>query len=138
VIAWAKDAPPPGAPPGPLGPMPDADTRAGPSRKEHAPIRCARCGAPIAHPRDRVEIDGAHVHTFVNPSAVTYRVACFRDAPGCVGLGEWSSFWTWFRGYAWQIAHCRGCGVHLGWAYRGASSAFHGLIADRIVEPGGH
>ncbi len=96
-------------------------------------VVCARCEARIADAAAKIEIAGRHVHTCVNPAGIVYRVACYRDAPGCACQGAPSTYFSWFAGYAWQVAVCARCGVHLGWAFVG-QSAFVGLIAERIVE----
>ena len=82
----------------------------------------------------RLEIDGLHEHTQVNPHGFVWTFRCFRAAPGCVRRGPPSTEFTWFAGHSWQIEHCRRCDVHLGWLFRSEDRTFHGLIADRIVE----
>jgi len=120
----------------PLGPQPDDSPGAKPG--DDRAVLCAACRAPIARARDRIEVDGAHVHTFVNPSVVPYRVACFGEAPGTVGVGEDSTFWTWFKGFSWRVVVCAQCVAHVGWCFRAVDQAdrlFFGLIVDRILEP---
>jgi hypothetical protein len=96
-------------------------------------IRCRACGRAIARKNARLEIDGRHVHTFVNPTGHEYTVACFAEAPGCTGAGEDEIFWTWFPGFAWRVALCGACGAHVGWSFRGRTSVFWGLIVDRVA-----
>jgi len=103
-------------------------------------ILCAACGHEITSADARLTKAGRHQHTCVNPSGYVYRILCFRRAPGCVGTGSWSSFYSWFQGYAWQIACCGSCSMHLGWAFDPDAAPedaepFWGLIADRIAEP---
>jgi hypothetical protein len=43
---------------------------------------------------------------------------------------------TWFAGYAWAVAQCGRCGMHLGWRLRSGVHVFHGLVRDRLVESG--
>jgi hypothetical protein len=102
-------------------------------------VRCAACGHVVTASSARIEVDGAHEHRFVNPSGVLYRVRCFGEAPGCAGSGEWSTFFTWFAGFAWRIGVCGRCSVHLGWTFRSESGrdGFVALIADRVVEDAG-
>lgn len=69
----------------------------------------------------------------MNPAGIAYRVACFREAPGAVGWGEASEFFSWFRGTAWQIALCAACRAHVGWGYRRDSGGFYGLIVERVI-----
>lgn len=97
-------------------------------------IRCARCDATITTAAAAIAIDGKHLHHFVNPAGVAFDVRCFREAPGCSPYGDASTFFSWFPGHAWRIAVCARCGAHLGWRFEGSSSAFHGLIADKVVE----
>lgn len=97
-------------------------------------IRCSACGARIAPSNASMEVNGAHEHEFMNPAAIRFVVACFREAPGCAGEGPSSTVWSWFPGRAWRVALCKACGVHLGWSFEAEGSApFFGLIADRIV-----
>ena len=40
---------------------------------------------------------------------------------------------TWFEGYAWRIALCSHCGMHMGWRFeasrpQSAPAKFHGLL----------
>ena len=101
-------------------------------REDEEPwFRCAQCGHGLAPERARIEVDGAHEHVFTNPAGVTFTVRCFREAPGTAGVGDESTFWSWFRGYAWRIAACARCGAHAGWSFRGEASAFWGLVASR-------
>ncbi len=94
---------------------------------------CGECGHAITAESERITMGGAHQHTFTNPHRVTYRIACFRDAPGCAYVGAATDEFTWFPGYAWRIALCARCGAHLGWLYQKAgSAAFHGLISGQL------
>jgi hypothetical protein len=100
---------------------------------EEAWIRCGRCGYGLARRSARTEVDGKHVHTFVNPQGIQYTFGCWTEAPGCRGCGEQSTFFSWFAGFAWRIALCARCGTHVGWSFHAETRAFVGLIADRIV-----
>jgi hypothetical protein len=96
-------------------------------------VRCAACQERVAKDAARIAVNGAHEHSFMNPAGLRFTVDCFASAPGCIPDGERSTVWTWFPGYAWQIALCRRCGSHLGWSFHGSDGAsFHGLVADRI------
>jgi hypothetical protein len=97
-------------------------------------IVCRGCGHAITHRKERVEIDGKHHHTFVNPSALVFDIGCFRYAPGCAGYGAESSYWSWFPGYAWRMASCAKCTEHLGWSFKGRERTFFGLILDKLVD----
>ena len=107
------------------------DTEAPPRRR----LYCLRCQALVTDSGARVERRGRHVHVFVNPEGLEFRIGCFARAPGCRSVGAATRQWTWFPGFAWQVAVCSGCGAHLGWRYSGADAdSFHGLILATLVE----
>lgn len=98
------------------------------------PLRCDACGHPVTHPKERITLGGSHAHTCTNPRGIRFRLGCFREAPGCGQIGEETLEHTWFPGYAWRIALCNGCGVHLGWGFRARDGErFFGLILDRLA-----
>ena len=93
---------------------------------------CVVCGHVISDDDYRIEMAGAHEHTFVNPAGFDYRIACFNAAPGCVHLGPTESAFSWFPGWTWQVAACARCRAHVGWIYRNSGEQFHGLIVAAI------
>jgi Yippee zinc-binding/DNA-binding /Mis18, centromere assembly len=97
-------------------------------------LACAGCLRPVTTSAARIEVAGAHEHTFANAAGFQFRIGCFARAIGCATVGEPSTYWTWFPGCSWQIEQCSSCGEHLGWLFRSASEAFHGLVLDRLVE----
>lgn len=99
-------------------------------------LHCARCGGRITHADQAFAANGAHEHVVFNPAGMVFRVACFHDAPGVQTVGEASGEFSWFKGYAWRIAQCRACGIHLGWRYDGAQTplVFFGLIRTMLTE----
>lgn len=98
-------------------------------------IVCRACGFTICRPDDAIPMAGAHRHTFANPHGIVFEIGCFRNAPGCAGVGPATDDFTWFAGYRWRIAICAACHEHLGWRFEGDSDSFHGLILDRLVFP---
>jgi hypothetical protein len=97
-------------------------------------IVCAACGALVTTPAQKTSMDGRHAHRFTNPAGMQFEIGCFSAAPGAAAVGEPSTVWTWFPGYAWQAAVCRACLAHLGWCFSAGAARFFGLIADRIAE----
>ena len=96
-------------------------------------ILCRQCGRPITRPAERIEVAGAHAHTFANPHGIVYEIGCFRAAFGCGYSGPTTDEFTWFQGYRWKVAVCGSCSSHLGWLFLSSSSdTFHGLILDRL------
>jgi hypothetical protein len=94
-------------------------------------VRCAACDHEITRPAAAIEVGGAHTATFRNPAGWSFRVACYRDAPGCSAHGELTHDASWFPGHAWNLACCGACGGHLGWWFVGPD-AFVGLIITRL------
>jgi len=99
----------------------------------HRPLVCRACGHRITDEAYRMEMAGGHEHTFVNPGGYVHHIGCFLLAPGCVHLGVPETAFSWFAGWSWQIAHCGGCDVHIGWIYRCAGEQFHGLVLANLV-----
>jgi hypothetical protein len=101
--------------------------------EEDKGLYCTACGFRITSWGERISVDGAFEHTFVNPGGYVYRIGCFRQAPGCFDAEEPTDEHSWFKGCAWQYAVCGGCLAHLGWVYTSAAGErFHGLILDRL------
>jgi hypothetical protein len=95
-------------------------------------LLCAACGHRITDEDYRIEMAGAHEHTFVNPAGFVHHIGCFSTAPGCIHLGSTEAAFSWFPGWTWQVAACSRCRAHLGWIYRNAGEQFHGLITTAI------
>ncbi|MDX1514077.1 MAG: cereblon family protein [Gammaproteobacteria bacterium] len=110
------------------------------AQKDPSPLLCAACGLGITSRRERVDMNGAHAHTFTNPHGLTFEIGCFGFAENCRLEGEATTAWTWFSGYAWRVCVCTGCSTHLGWAFeaappRAGDRGFYGLILDRLTSP---
>jgi hypothetical protein len=96
-------------------------------------LLCRSCRSPVTSTSEIVSIGGSRAHRRSNPGGYEYDFACFRAAPGADNLGEPTTEFSWFPGYAWRLAACGSCGVHLGWYFSGRTPHFFGLIIDRIV-----
>ena len=55
------------------------------------------------------------------------------QAPGTGGHGSPQKEFTWFKGYAWTVQHCRGCNDHLGWKFEAPEDVFFGLIKPKLT-----
>jgi hypothetical protein len=96
-------------------------------------IRCAACQHAVTSSIEKITMQSAHVHHFINPAGMSFDVACFSRALGCVAAGDATFDFTWFPGYAWQYALCEECGEHLGWHYVSVgNSSFFGLIVGKL------
>lgn len=109
---------------------PATDLRRAPAPEQA--LVCARCGAPITREADRVEKNGAHLHTRINPGGFVYQLGCFAAAPGCRDHGPPTLEHTWFAGHTWRFSDCAACATHLGWRFDGPVGPFWGLIVDRL------
>lgn len=99
-------------------------------------LACAACRRAITNTAARIEVSGAHSHTFDNPDGDRFLIGCFSEAVGLLRMGPSSLEWTWFAGYSWQMEVCGGCRQFIGWLYRAGESRFHGLILAALVEAG--
>lgn len=99
-------------------------------------LYCAACGNLVTRGRWRIAVGGDHAHTLANPAGLVFRVDCYKEAPGAAAAGAPSTDFTWFRGYAWQVAECRACTIQLGWQFTGdtAPAVFFGLIRPRLAD----
>jgi len=84
--------------------------------------------------RERIQIHGAHRHTFANPHGFFFLIGCFLTAPGCIADPTETLEASWFAGYSWSIEICGNCFTHLGWGFRSEKDRSHGLVLDRLVE----
>ncbi len=106
------------------------------SPAEEAYILCRQCRQAITRPAERIDVQGAHRHTFANPHGLVFEIGCFKNAVGCGYAGAATDEFTWFAGYRWRVCFCATCLTHLGWIFSSpGGSAFHGLILDRLIEP---
>ena len=102
--------------------------------KPKSALCCVQCQHRITEHAAGLELAGGHVHIFTNPGGFTYEVALYEYAD-CIMHGPATIDYSWFAGYAWQLALCANCHEHLGWRYRKTGSpAFYGLIRDRLIE----
>ena len=99
------------------------------------PVVCASCRAPLTYRDLGRAVDGAHEHTFFNPAGVVYALRCFESAAGARTVGNPDLAFSWFAGWAWQIALCGRCGAHVGWRWEKGGASFVGLVTTAVLEP---
>jgi len=102
---------------------------------ESKQIVCRQCLHIITRPKEKIQVNGSHHHTFANPHGLIFEVGCFQTAEGCGYTGQASEEYTWFRGYLWRVAVCGKCLTQLGWLFSASmgSTHFHGLILDKLI-----
>jgi peptide methionine sulfoxide reductase MsrB len=91
-------------------------------------VRCLVCDHRITERAYGILRSEAHEHTFVNPHGIVHTIGCYSSAPGCMHVGPIVDAFSWFPGFAWQVALCERCQTHLGWVFRCNAEQFHGLI----------
>jgi len=97
-------------------------------------ILCAECSQSITDDSERIEVNGAHEHTFVNPGGIMFQIWCFARVSAINISGEATEQWSWFKGYSWRIVSCATCDTHLGWVYLAEGEIrFFGLILSRLL-----
>jgi hypothetical protein len=107
------------------------------SPEEEEYIICRQCHQPITRSEERISIQGSHRHTFANPHGIVFDIGCFRNVISCGYAGEATDEFSWFAGYRWRVCFCAMCLTHLGWIFSSkGGDIFHGLILDRLIEPG--
>ncbi len=117
----------------------------------HNNLCCAQCQAVLASKRALFSVPGAEgtVGAYCNPHGIVHQTCTFTDLLDAVEAvtleGEPVKQDSWFDSYAWTIAYCRGCDVHLGWrfTYCGEDTAagarlpmFWGLRRQALVDEG--
>ncbi len=105
-----------------------------PKDKSRPVVFCRTCRHTITLPEHRTTASGSFRHTFFNPHGVLFEIGCFSAADGCRLYGTETTEFTWFAGFAWQVALCARCAIHLGWRFRSADATFFALILDRLQE----
>ncbi len=112
---------------------PEDENATGTEEKSDDALYCAGCGHLVTRARWKISLGGTE-RPFTNPLGISFTVVCFSDAPGAVAEGAATEQDTWFHGYEWCFALCRGCKGHLGWHYRNAANSdeFFGLIKNRL------
>lgn len=97
-------------------------------------LLCANCLNLVTFQQAAISLNGSHQHTFANPHGLVFTIGCFRQAPGCAGVGEATPEFSWFAGFYWRVAVCAACLFHLGWRFSSGESTFYGLILKNLVE----
>jgi cereblon len=76
--------------------------------------------------------------TFVNPHGFLHEVVTVRWAKNLAMAGPPTTEFTWYPGYAWEIAWCGRCRAHVGWSFTAVShetpARFWALRRDCVIE----
>jgi cereblon len=116
----------------------DPSARRAPETADHTRLVCRHCGTTIAT-ADAVMPRGDWPLVFANPHGLVFELVLLRAAQQLILVGPATTEHTWFSGYAWRVALCGGCGVHLGWRFEAVEperspALFFGLQSKELVE----
>lgn len=86
---------------------------------------------------DRVE------RVFPNPHGQLREIMTALYAQNVELVGAATTHFTWFPGYAWEVALCGQCATHLGWRYTAVDAetepaTFYGLLSSALVQGWAH
>ncbi|KAL3679706.1 hypothetical protein R1sor_022662 [Riccia sorocarpa] len=103
-------------------------------------LRCKICMAVIARRSDVIlmSTEGA-ISTLVNPGGYVHETLTLSRAWGLMLRGRPDTAHSWFPGYAWTIAHCSQCELHMGWRFTAVKKglrpkAFWGVRRSQLAE----
>ena len=98
----------------------------------HDGVYCLNCQQRVADTDAAMAMLGAHQHQFTNPHGISFTILLYAKT-ACMVSGPLTHEFSWFAGYAWQLASCPQCQTQLGWRYRAQHSPdFYGLIKQRL------
>lgn len=101
-------------------------------RDPGAALLCFNCRHLVTHASRRIEVEGRHRHSRMNPHGLSFVFGCFSDAPGVKTLGDAYAEHSWFSGFRWRVLICAACQQHLGWRFEG-TQVFFGLLLARLI-----
>jgi len=80
---------------------------------------CSTCRAPLGKHTDIVPMNKEGLQAaYCNPAGAIHETVTLYHAKNIVLNREPpSTVCSWFPGYAWTIASCKGCGFHVGWLF---------------------
>jgi cereblon len=117
------------------------ERRPAPGKAADALVRralcCRHCGLEVSDTAALFTQDGAQVtRVFANPYGLLHEIVTVRRAQNLVPVGPATTEFSWFPGYAWEIALCAGCQAHLGWRFGGSDEPreFWGLLRRELTE----
>lgn len=81
-------------------------------------LSCTNCSKIVGHQRDvfAMSVEGTQ-STYVNPDGYLHETVTLHKAQGLAISGPPSTRYSWFPGYAWSVAHCKHCRIHIGWKF---------------------
>uniref|UniRef100_A0A1B6E425 Protein cereblon n=2 Tax=Clastoptera arizonana TaxID=38151 RepID=A0A1B6E425_9HEMI len=105
---------------------------------------CKHCRVQIGSHKDvfSMSVEGPQ-GTYVNPGGYIHETLTLYQVESVIVFGTPSTDFSWFPGYAWSLAKCERCHIHLGWKFTATSNKlmpkqFWGLCRSSLtIELGG-
>jgi hypothetical protein len=108
--------------------------------KDERWLCCRSCATRIA-PVAAILPEGERPLVFANPQGLVFELVLLGRAQALRLVGSATQEFTWFQGYAWRVALCDGCGIHLGWRFEAVAGSsppvFFGLLRRELIDRGG-
>jgi len=111
------------------------------SLMEQCPVLCCRnCDEEIGKQEDIFSMSSEGPQgAYVNPGGYVHETLTLYKVKNLSLVGEPSTEYSWFPGYAWTICQCRFCDSHMGWKFTASSGSlvpkkFWG-ISRRSIRP---
>ena len=83
-------------------------------------VRCATCGARLAHQSWMLDEAGRAPLVFTNPHGIVFHLLLVTRVVGTLFEGVPTREFTWFKGYLWSVGCCSRCLSHVGWHFSAA------------------
>jgi len=95
------------------------------SLMEQCPVLCCRnCEEEIGKQEDIFSMSSEGPQgAYVNPGGYVHETLTLYKAKNLSLIGEPSTEYSWFPGYAWTICQCRFCDSHMGWKFTASSGS---------------
>eukprot|EP00794_Sanderia_malayensis_P007566 gene7566-8404_t len=108
--------------------------------RKYSGLYCAECGNSITNKKELFSLSvKGPLAAYVNPGGYVHETVTFYKATGLRLRGSASEENSWFPGYAWTIAECSSCSMHMGWRFTACTkgltpSKFWGLARASLKQ----
>jgi len=102
-------------------------------------MTCAECEERVASADDVFAMSAEGPQSiYVNPNGHLHETLTLHRATGLRCITRPSTEFSWFPGYAWEIAQCAHCSSHMGWRFTAARrglrpAAFWGICRRSLA-----
>ena len=103
-------------------------------------VRCKICQALIAKRSDMLVMSSeGPLGAYVNSNGFVHEIMTLSKSKGLALMGPPVTEYSWFPGYAWTIANCGTCEIHMGWLFTATNRklkprSFWGIRSCQVAE----